>query len=167
MDSKIDDDNRRMSLIKFAFFDIDGVLTDGMVYVNSEGDESKRISFDDIDAIFELKRAGIKVGFISGEDNKFTEYVRKRFSPDYFMSGCKDKLKGFNELVEKENIDEAMTCFVGDSKKDIELLKYLRYSFSPSDVSDEIRQSAKFVTESRRGNGVIMEVAKFVLGQME
>lgn len=52
-------------MIDTVFFDIDGVLTDGMVYVDSDGKESKRISFDDIDAVFELKRAGVQVGFIT------------------------------------------------------------------------------------------------------
>ncbi len=68
-------------MIEVALFDIDGVLTDGMVYVDSEGKESKRISFDDIDAVFELKRAGVKVGFVTGEDNGFIKYVKKRFVP--------------------------------------------------------------------------------------
>jgi 3-deoxy-D-manno-octulosonate 8-phosphate phosphatase (KDO 8-P phosphatase) len=88
-------------MIDAVFFDIDGVLTDGMVYVDSDGKESKRISFDDIDAVFELKRAGLRVGFITGEDNGFTEYVKKRFVPDYFVSGCKDKLKYFKDIKKK------------------------------------------------------------------
>jgi len=150
-------------MIDVVFFDIDGVLTDGMVYINHEGNESKKISFDDVDAIFELKRKGVKIGFITGEENKFSEYVKKRFSPDFFISGCKDKLLCFKELAEKENLDKSTVCFVGDSKKDVELLRYLDYSFVPSDVDDEIKETAKSVTNARRGTGVIKEVAKFVL----
>ncbi len=150
-------------MIDVAFFDIDGVLTDGMVYIDSDGKETKKISFDDIDAIFELKRAGIKIGFITGEDNGFSKFVERRFSPDFFVAGCKDKLSYFKELAEKENIDKSKTCFTGDSKKDIPLLKYTDYSFSPSDVDEEIRESAKAVVNAVRGNGVIKEVAKFIL----
>jgi len=150
-------------MIDLVFFDIDGVLTDGMVYIDHEGNESKRISFDDIDAIFELKRAGVKIGFITGEENAFSDYVKKRFSPDFFISGCKDKLLCFKKLAEKENFDKSTVCFVGDSKKDVKLLRYLDYSFVPSDVDDEIKETAKFVTNARRGTGVIKEVAKFIL----
>ncbi|MFQ5714593.1 MAG: HAD hydrolase family protein [Candidatus Scalinduaceae bacterium] len=150
-------------MIDAVFFDIDGVLTDGMVYVDSDGKETKRISFDDIDAVFELKRAGVKVGFITGEDNGFTKYVKKRFVPDYFVSGCKDKLGYFKDLEEKEGLDKPKTCFVGDSKKDMELLEYLEYSFVPSDIDNEIKESAKFITNAVRGKGVIKEVAGFVL----
>ena len=57
-------------MIKVVLLDIDGVLTDGTVSVDSRGQESKTMSFDDIDAIFELKRNGIKIGFMTGEDNR-------------------------------------------------------------------------------------------------
>ncbi len=150
-------------MIDTLFFDIDGVLTDGMVYIDHEGNESKRISFDDIDAIFELKREGVKIGFITGEENKFSKYVKKRFSPDFFASGCKDKLQYFQETAEKKNLDKSKACFVGDSKKDVDLLEYLDYSFVPSDVDDEIKKSAKFIANAVKGSGVIKEVAKFIL----
>ena len=52
-------------MVKVIFLDIDGILTDGSVYVDAFGNETKRIQFDDIDAIFRLKRAGIKIGFIT------------------------------------------------------------------------------------------------------
>jgi len=149
-------------MIDVVFFDIDGVLTDGMVYIDHEGNESKKISFDDIDAIFELKREGVKIGFITGEANKFSEYIKKRFSPDFFANGCKNKLSYFKDLAEKENLDKSKVCFVGDSKKDVELLRYVDYSFVPSDVDDEIKKSAKFIANAVKGNGVIKEVAKFI-----
>lgn len=151
--------------IDTALFDIDGVLTDGMVYVNSKGDETKKISFDDIDAIFSLKRAGIKIGFVTGEANSFSEYVKERFSPDFFQSGCKDKLSFYKELERNENLDSSKTCFVGDSRKDEGLLKHLFYSFAPSDADAGIKRSARFVTSAARGNGVIKEVADFIFNK--
>ena len=150
-------------MIKFAFFDIDGVLTDGMVYVDSQGNETKRISFEDIDAIFELKRAGIKIGFITGEENGFSEYVKKRFIPDYFVSGCKDKLSYFIKLAKKEKIGKQSACFVGDSNKDVPLLEYLYNSFVPSNVGEDIKRSARFIVNAKKGEGVIREVAQYIL----
>ena len=58
-------------MIEAVFLDIDGVLTDGAIYVDASGNETKRILFDDIDAVFELKRAGLKIGFITGEETSF------------------------------------------------------------------------------------------------
>jgi YrbI family 3-deoxy-D-manno-octulosonate 8-phosphate phosphatase len=150
-------------VIQFVFLDIDGVLTDGAVYVDSSGKESKRILFEDIDAIFELKRAGLKIGFITGEDNEFCDYVFKRFSPDYFIRGCKDKLNGFKKLAEEKNFDKNVTCYVGDSKKDIELLEFVGKSFAPSDSSAQVKNAVKQVLKASRGEGVIREMVENIL----
>ena len=72
-------------MIEVVFLDIDGVLTDGAVYVDASGNETKRILFDDIDAVFEMKRARLKIGFITGEKTPFCQFVKKRFSPDFFV----------------------------------------------------------------------------------
>ncbi len=150
-------------IIQYAFFDIDGVLTDGRVYIDSEGKESKKMSFVDIDAIYRLKRAGIKIGFITGEKGAFPDYVRNRFEPDYFADGCKDKLGYFKKLEESGQVDPVRACFVGDSDKDVELLKYLSHSFAPSDCFQHVRDAAAHVVSSGRGNGVIHDVAEYIL----
>jgi len=147
-------------MIEAVFLDIDGVLTDGAVYVDASGKEIKRILFDDIDAIFELKRAGIQIGFLTGEDTQFCQYVRKRFRPDFFVSGCKDKLSAFKELVRDCGMDEERACYVGDSEKDIPLLRHVYYSCVPADADQAVKESAKVVLKSCRGKGVIKEAAK-------
>ncbi|MBN1385107.1 MAG: HAD hydrolase family protein [Elusimicrobia bacterium] len=149
-------------MIKSVIFDIDGVLTDGKILVNSRGEEFKVISFVDIDAFFELKRSGIKVGFISGENTAFCKYVKERFSPDFLISGCKDKLSAFKELSAKYGFGKTDTVFVGDSEKDIPLLKYLKNSFTPRDANKKVRNAAGVVLKSKRGQGVISEVVDYV-----
>ena len=84
--------------MQIVFLDIDGVLTDGAVYVDEFGKETKRILFEDINAIFDLKRAGLKFGFITGENSTFCDYLDKRFSPNIFLRGCKDKLSSFKKI---------------------------------------------------------------------
>ena len=150
-------------MISDVFLDIDGVLTDGAVYVDASGKETKRILFDDIDAIFKMKRAGIKIGFITGEDNDFCEYVKNRFAPDYFLTGCKDKLAAFKKLAEENNLDKNTVCYAGDSERDMELLQYVACSFVPSDVDPEIKSSAKTVLKATRGEGVIKEISNLIL----
>jgi 3-deoxy-D-manno-octulosonate 8-phosphate phosphatase (KDO 8-P phosphatase) len=150
-------------LITTVFLDIDGVLTDGAVYVDASGNETKRIIFDDIDAVFEMKRAGLKIGFLTGEDNEFCKYVQRRFSPDFFAAGCKDKLGACKKILEENNLDANSACFVGDSRKDIDLLKYLSLSFTPADVGRDVQESSKIILKTQRGQGVIREVANYIL----
>ncbi len=153
-------------MIRTVLLDIDGVLTDGAVYVDADGKETKRILFDDIDAIFEMKRAGLKVGFITGENNRFTDWVRQRFQADYFLSGCKDKLEAFKTELEPRGLTSDTTCFVGDAKRDCALLAYVRHSFAPADVPEQVLQAARYRLKSRRGQGVIREVSDFILNTL-
>lgn len=150
-------------MIDTVFFDIDGVLTDGMVYIDDEGRETKRISFEDIDAIFRLKRRGIKIGFITGEDNNFADFIKKRFSPDFFEKGCKDKIGYFKKMEIEKECDRTRTCYVGDSEKDIDLLRYVTHSYVPSNVNSTVMLCSKKVTNAKKGCGVIREVVDDVL----
>lgn len=150
-------------MIKHAFFDIDGILTDGSVYVDASGMESKKITFSDIDAVFALKRHGIKIGFITGENTPFSSFVKKRFSPDFFASGCKDKLEFFRRLERKSKVRRTDACYAGDSLKDVPLMRYLDLSFTPSDTDAETKSAAKVVCRSPRGGGVIQEISRFLL----
>ena len=152
-------------MIEAVFLDIDGILTDGAVYIDSSGNESKRIFFDDIDAVFELKRAGLKIGFITGEDTPFCQFVEKRFEPDFFMPGCKDKLSALKKILVESGLDKFQVCYAGDAKRDVPLLDFLPLSFVPSDVDDSIKAAAKVVLKSQRGRGVIKEITTHILEQ--
>ena len=150
-------------MLEVVCFDIDGILTDGAVHVDSSGKESKRILFEDIDAIFELKRAGLKLAFITGEDNEFCDYVQRRFSPDFFIKGCKDKLAGYKKLAKENGWDKNKVCYAGDSKKDIDLLEFVGKSFAPSDSTINVKNAAKQVLKTPRGKGVVREIAQHIL----
>ena len=150
-------------MIEAIFLDIDGILTDGAIYVDASGNESKRIFFDDIDAIFELKRAGLKIGFITGEETPFCQFVEKRFKPDFFISGCKDKLSALKRILVESGLDKCQVCYAGDSKRDVPVLVFLPLSFVPSDVDDSIKATSKVVLKAQRGCGVIKEIAMHIM----
>ena len=150
-------------MIEVVLLDIDGILTDGSIYVDASGNETKRILFEDVDAYFELKRSGLKVGFITGEDTGFCNYVNRRFSPDFLTVGCKDKLAGFQKLSEEHGLKKETTCYAGDSKKDSSLLQYVGLSYAPADAPPEVQNAAKIVLLASRGQGVIREIADDIL----
>ena len=74
-------------MIKLFVFDIDGVLTDGSVTVDSDGNELKKISLKDIDAVFELHRRGFLLAAVTGENTEIVNYFEKRFPWEYFYRG--------------------------------------------------------------------------------
>lgn len=149
-------------MIKMILFDIDGVITDGKVCINSSGEEFKSINFKDIDAIFEFKRRGYKIGFITGEKTPIVKYFKDRFMPDYFFEGVKDKCKVIKEIELLSGIDRYEICYIGDSKNDIEPVGYVGLGVCPKDAIPEVKENADFVLQSRAGEGCIHELVKVV-----
>jgi L-ribulose-5-phosphate 3-epimerase len=149
--------------IDVLLLDIDGVLTDGRVWVGPDGAETKAIAFVDIDAVFRMRRAGIRIGFITGEATPFAEYVRRRFEPELFVSGRKDKLAAFRELARDHALDPGRVAFAGDSHHDIDLLRELATTFAPADAHEAVRAAATQVLRARRGGGVVEEIADRLL----
>jgi YrbI family 3-deoxy-D-manno-octulosonate 8-phosphate phosphatase len=157
------DDQMKAGKIKAVFLDIDGVLTDGTVLIDAAGGEHKRISFDDIDGVFRIKRAGIAVGFLTGESSPFCDYVERRFQPDFFVRGCKDKVTALQAILSSKALAADEVCYVGDSLHDCALLKFLPFSFVPRDVADEVKACAKQILPADRGKGVVMALARMLV----
>ena len=78
-------------MIELIVFDIDGVITDGSVIIDSNGNEQKQINMKDVDGIFELHRRGYKLAAITGEDTEIVSYFENRFPWTYFYRGNKTK----------------------------------------------------------------------------
>ncbi len=145
-------------MIKIVLLDIDGVLTDGKVTIDSQGNETKTIDFKDIDAVFELKRRGVLIGLITGEATPITCVFNQRFKPDFFYNGCKDKVQAFEDILAKAKVTQEEVCFVGDSKHDIKLLKMVGLPVCPANAVAEVKTLAAVCLKTKGGNGCILEL---------
>lgn len=152
-------------MIKLVLLDIDGVLTDGRVTVDSQGNEYKTIDFKDIDAVFEMKRKGFKVGLLTGEATPITLFFQKRFKPDYFYNGCKNKPEALMDILKKSGLTAAETCYVGDAKYDIPVMRLVGLSACPSNAIPEVRALADLQLAGRGGEGCIWELLEYLMKQ--
>lgn len=149
-------------MIKLVLLDIDGVITDGQVLINSSGEEFKRINFKDIDGIFEIKRKGLKLGFITGENTSIVKIFKERFNPDYFYSGRKDKVNVINEIISQCLITIDEVCYVGDGKSDIEAIKIVGLGICPKDAIQEVKNNADIVLSRSAGQGCLYELVNIL-----
>lgn len=141
--------------VNLIVIDIDGVFTDGTVYVDKDGSELKRISFKDIDAYFRLKKKGYKIGLITGEDTPIVDYFERRFAPDFLFRGNKDKANAVRMMSDKYNVALDAIAYCGDSRSDVEALKICGYSFVPENAEEQAKAAAKRILPARGGKGVI------------
>ncbi|MCM1217596.1 MAG: SIS domain-containing protein [Lachnospiraceae bacterium] len=145
-------------MIELIVFDIDGVITDGSVIIDSSGHEQKQINLKDIDAIFELHRRGFKLAAITGEDTEIVDYFEKRFPWQYFYRGNKTKRETIQLLEEGTGIDRSRICYIGDGKYDVEPLHYAGLGLCPANAIDRAKNAADIVLQNDGGKGCIWEI---------
>jgi YrbI family 3-deoxy-D-manno-octulosonate 8-phosphate phosphatase len=151
-------------VLKILVSDIDGVLTDGSVLLDANGGEQKRIFFRDLDALFELHRAGMVLAFVSGESGPWVEMIRGRLPHTYFYAGCKHKGAAVREILELEHETAAQLCYIGDGASDVPAMSEAGIAACPADASPEAISAATLVLKTRGGEGAIAEIASWIRG---
>ncbi len=149
--------------IQYIFADIDGVVTDGKVSIDIDGNERKQICYRDLDAIGIGRKQGLEFFFITGEDTKMAESIAKRFNVKRAIFGAKDKLSAVKTLISELNIDKEIVCYIGDSDRDAPAIAYVGLGLAPADASRKALQAADFVTEKVGGNGVLLELVENIM----
>ncbi len=145
-------------MIELIVFDIDGVITDGSVIIDSSGNEQKQINLKDIDAIFELHRRGFKLAAITGEDTEIVDYFEKRFPWEYFYRGNKTKKETMKQIEAGTGVSRENICYIGDGKYDIEPLTYAGLGLCPANAIDKAKNAADIILQNDGGKGCIWEI---------
>ena len=151
----------KASKIELLAFDVDGVLTDGGLYFDYNGDESKRFHAQDGHGIKILQSIDIDIMIISG---RYSNCVKKRgeeLGIQTIIQGSRDKLKSFHE--QNINLPKEKLCYVGDDTVDVELLQFCGLSVIVPN-SNPILNLLDFdwVTPRQGGNGAIRDICDLI-----
>jgi len=149
---------------KLILSDIDGVWTDGGMYYDNFGNELKKFNTKDSAGVLICKYLKIPVGIITGEDTEIVRNRAKKLEIDYLYLGVNNKLKIVKELSIKLKIDLSQIAYIGDDFNDIELLKNVGISATPSDAPDYIQKFSKIRLQKKGGEGVFREFVEKIIG---
>lgn len=144
--------------VKCAIFDIDGVLTDGKIYVNHLGDELKNYKLTEIDALNDIHGMKILIVAVTGEDTPIVEVFKRRVDWDFFISGCKNKLEAVKQIQNQFFLSREELCYIGDGKYDIPAIKYAGLGVCPSNGIQEAKEAADIVLNGAGGESCIYEL---------
>lgn len=145
-------------MIELIVFDIDGVITDGSVIIDMNGNEQKKVNMKDVDAIFELHQRGFRLAAITGEETKIVNYFEKRFPWEYFFKGSKTKSETLKQVEEGTGVKKENICYIGDGKYDVEPLLYAGLGLCPANAIDRAKAAADIVLQNNGGEGCIWEL---------
>jgi len=143
--------------------DVDGVLTDGSILIDSNGSESKFFNVVDGHGIWMWQKTGLKVAFLSGRASKSTKYRAEQLGIDYVFEGRHDKLAVLKQLLEKLSLSPNMVAYVGDDLLDLPPIRYAGFGVAVANAVDEVKQYADYVTTRQGGSGAVREVIEYIL----
>ena len=154
---------KKLSKIEFLILDVDGVLTDGGLYINNNGEILKRFDVKDGLAIKLLQDIGIKVVFLSGGISGATEARAKQLGIQYCFVGIEDKYNSLKNLQIKLKIPISKTAYVGDDINDIVVRPLVKLLFAPLNSSRSLINKSDIIINKTGGSGAIRELAERLL----
>ena len=154
---------KQLRRIKLLVLDVDGVLTDGGLWFDANGQLIKRFDVRDGLGIRLLQQAGIEIAFLSGGHGGATEVRARQLGIQQCLVGIKDKPEALLRLQQKLGIDMAETAFVGDDLNDLAVRPVVGLLIAPADACAPVRQGAHAVLRNKGGHGAIRELAERIL----
>ncbi|MFQ5790922.1 MAG: KdsC family phosphatase [Acidobacteriota bacterium] len=148
--------------IQMLLMDVDGVLTDGTFEPNGD-DEVKRFHSRDGIGLVLARKAGMKLGIISGRSSSVVEDRARELEMQFVRLGVSDKLKALEEALAQEGLREEQVAYMGDDLPDLPVLARVGLSAAVSDAHDEVRARVDYVTRARGGFGAVRELIDQVL----
>ena len=149
--------------IRLALFDVDGVLTDGKIYIDPKGEELKVFNIHDGHGIRLLQHYGIEVGIITARKSKALEYRMQDLGVKYVYQGCIDKLAVYEKLLSSLDLSTQQTLFVGDDIVDLQIMSRCGLAIAVANAHHFVKQHAHWETSSTGGNGAVREVCELIL----
>ncbi len=149
--------------IEMLVLDVDGVMTDGTVTINSDASETKSFSALDGHGIRMWQRAGLKLAFLSGRTSKPTEVRAKQLDVEYVLQECHDKLDSLKKLLEQTGLSPDKVAYIGDDLPDLPAVRYVAFGVAVANAVDQLKQHADYVTTRPGGKGAVREVIEYIL----
>jgi len=153
--------------IKFVIMDVDGVLTDGSVYVNNKGNEILKFSRIDGKGIELLQENNILTGVISQEDASAVKHRMKKLKIDFISLGIKNKIDIYTKWKKDLNLEDNQICVCGDDISDLLILKQAGFSCAPENAISEVKSNVDYVSKFKGGEGFIRDVCNIILNKKD
>lgn len=148
--------------VKWLILDVDGVMTDGMLFYSSNGEEYKVFNVKDGLGIMNVKKLGVKVAVISGRGCEALQYRLDELGIDEIFMNRPDKGAVFELLVEKYGSEVLESICVGDDLPDLQLFKRCNASVAVNNAVDEVKERADIVLCRAGGDGAVREICDLI-----
>jgi len=153
----------RAARIKVVIFDVDGVLTDGGLFMDKDGHEYKKFNSRDGHGMKMLQETGVKVAIITGRTSDVVTHRMTGLGIEHVYQGQHDKRIAFQELLTKLSIDADEVAYVGDDIVDLPVMRQVGFAVAVQDAHDAVKKHSHWQTPSVGGRGAARDICELIM----
>ncbi|MFA7239972.1 MAG: HAD-IIIA family hydrolase [Sulfuricellaceae bacterium] len=154
---------RRAKQVKLIVFDVDGVMTDGSLYLGDDGQEYKAFNSLDGHGLKMLKRSGVELAIITGRTSRVVAQRAANLGIAYLYQGIEDKLGALLTLLRELGLAAEQGAFMGDDVVDLPAMRHCGLAISVPAASEVVRRHAHYVTRLGGGRGAVREACEAIM----
>ena len=157
----------RAKKIRLLLMDVDGVLTDGHVYLQSFPDgtalEAKAFHSQDGAGLKLAHDAGLRTGVITGRKSAAVERRAKEVGMEFVYQGYAEKISAYHEIVRRAGVPDAEVAYVGDDLPDLPIFERVGLAIAVANAVAEVLEAAHHVTRRSGGDAGVREAIEEIL----
>ncbi|NRQ43370.1 3-deoxy-manno-octulosonate-8-phosphatase KdsC [Rheinheimera sp. YQF-2] len=155
--------NTKAAAIKLLICDVDGVFSDGRIYLGNNGEELKAFHTRDGYGIKALRQAGIEVAVITGRNSAIVQQRMTSLTVPYIYQGQENKLAAFADLQQQLQLTPAQIAYIGDDLADWSVMQQCGLAVAVKDAHPYLVQQADYITSLPGGFGAVRELCDLLL----
>ncbi len=160
MDSML---KERIKKIKVLALDIDGVLTDGKIIVDSQGGEIKNFDVQDGFGMVVMRKAGFKIAIITARNSRPVDFRARDLHVDKVYQDAFPKIEYYKRMLKDLGVSDEDVCYMGDDLPDLGVLKQVGFAVSVPNGVEEVKRTVHYITHKAGGHGAVREVIEIIL----
>jgi 3-deoxy-D-manno-octulosonate 8-phosphate phosphatase (KDO 8-P phosphatase) len=153
----------RAKLIRVVAFDVDGVMTDGGLYLADSGEEFKRFSSLDGHGLKMLRASGVEVAIITGRTSRCVELRAQNLGIAHVYQGAERKLDAMMDLLGKLKLTRDAAAYMGDDVVDLTVMRHVGLAISVPEAPQLVREHSGYITQRRGGHGAVREACELIM----
>ncbi|MBK5967246.1 MULTISPECIES: 3-deoxy-manno-octulosonate-8-phosphatase KdsC [Thiorhodovibrio] len=153
----------RAKAVRVVIFDVDGVLTDGSLFIGDDGQEYKAFHARDGHGMAMLQQTGVSLAVITGRQSQVVRLRMESLGIRHIYQGRRDKLPAYAELKERLRLEDNAFAYVGDDVVDVPILSRVGLGIAVADAHPLVKAHCHWQTEKGGGHGAAREVCEFIM----
>jgi 3-deoxy-D-manno-octulosonate 8-phosphate phosphatase (KDO 8-P phosphatase) len=149
--------------IKVVIFDVDGVLTDGSLFIGDDGQEYKAFNSRDGHGMKMLQKTGVEIAIITGRTSEVVKHRIRDLGIKIVYQGQHDKTLAFNDLLNTHHLTTAECAYVGDDVVDLPVMSQVGLAIAVQDAHPMVKKHAHWLTPSAGGRGAGRDVCEMIM----